>query len=161
MNQPSMPDLPPYTYVPGVTPHPISDLAGHMRQDSDLPADWTREQYLKWGLELFNTGYYWESHEVWEHLWIELSRTTPEARAVQGMIKLAACGVKCLEGNSNGARRHAARSVELLTSACESPLFAELSLTRAHAAATAASQSPPLLPTKSTGTPTILAGFVL
>lgn len=122
---------------------------------------WTYKQFLNWGVELFNAGCYWESHEVWEHLWIDLGRTTAEARTVQGLIKLAACGVKCLEGNTNGARRHAERSAELLGTACESPLIGEVRLSHARTAAAMASKSPPLLPVHSNGTPVSLVGFTL
>lgn len=156
-----MTKLPPYTYVPGVTPHPISDPAGHMFQDSEVLDSWTQKQVLAWGVQLFNAGYYWESHEVWEHLWIDLGRTTADARTVQGLIKLAACGVKCLEGNANGAQRHAGRSAELLATDSESPLLTEISITRARATAATAVQSPPLLPAVSDGVPVSLAGFLL
>ncbi|MEZ6144776.1 MAG: hypothetical protein R3B91_04935 [Planctomycetaceae bacterium] len=63
---PSMP-LPPYTYVPGRTPHPIRDPAGHMygkhEQSAELDIEnWQRcDQYL-FGIDLFNHGYYWEAH---------------------------------------------------------------------------------------------------
>lgn len=161
MNRSTMADLPPYTYVPGATPHPVSDPAGHMFQDSAVPDGWTQEQFLAWGVRLFNAGYYWESHEVWEHLWIDLGRTTPDARTVQGLIKLAACGVKCLEGNANGAQRHAGRSVELLATDCDSPLFAAMSLAHARAAAATALHTPPLLSKVSDGVPISLAGMLL
>ena len=100
------PDLPPYTYVPGFAAHPISHPDGHMR-DFELPTDWSQSQFLQWGQRLFNNGYYWEAHEVWEHVWLELGRTTDDALIVKGLIKLAASGVKCREGNATGATRHA------------------------------------------------------
>lgn len=104
--------LPEYTYVPGVTPHPISHPQGHWRQRPELTSE--VEGLLEWGLRLFNHGYYWEAHEIWEAAWVRLGRTGLDADFVKGFIKLAACGVKCLEGNQAGARRHARRVGELL-----------------------------------------------
>jgi hypothetical protein len=67
-----------------------------------------------YALELFNGGYSWEAHEVWEHFWNHLGRTTPEARIVQGLIHLAAACVKILEGIPEGVTRHTMRARELL-----------------------------------------------
>jgi hypothetical protein len=104
---------------------------------------------------------YWESHEAWEHLWIELGRTTTEARAVQGLIKLAACGVKCLEGNATGAGRHAGRAVELLANECDAELFGNSTLRHAREIASTALQSPSVLKATSDGAPIVLTGFQL
>jgi predicted metal-dependent hydrolase len=65
-------------------------------------------------IDLFNTGYYWEAHEAWEGFWHVFGRTTPEARLVQGLIRLAAACVKIREGTPEGVRRHALRARELL-----------------------------------------------
>ncbi|MCA8997366.1 MAG: DUF309 domain-containing protein, partial [Planctomycetaceae bacterium] len=57
----------------------------------------------------------WEAHEAWEHVWIALGRFGDAADHIKGLIKLAAAGVKCLEGNTRGATRHANRALELLS----------------------------------------------
>jgi len=119
-----LPDVPfpPYTYVPGQTPHPVSDPAGHMYGDETEPAelqvdDWPRcHAYLR-GIDLFNHGYYWESHEVWESLWHAAGRQGPIADFLKGLIKLAAAGVKTREGSENGRSRHSQRAAELFRSA--------------------------------------------
>jgi hypothetical protein len=114
--------FPPYTYVPGQTPHPVSDPAGHMHGEAPQPAellvdDWPRcHAYLR-GIDLFNHGYYWEAHEVWESLWHAAGRTGPVADFLKGLIKLAAAGVKTLEGSPTGSARHARRAAELFRSA--------------------------------------------
>lgn len=111
-------DFPPYTYVPGHTPHPVSDPAGHLfgkepEQAELIVDDWPRcRTYLR-GIDLFNHGYYWEAHEVWESLWHAAGRTGPVADFLKGLIKLAAAGVKSLEGSGAGRTRHAARAAEL------------------------------------------------
>ncbi|MGE0377664.1 MAG: DUF309 domain-containing protein [Planctomycetaceae bacterium] len=111
--------FPPYTYVPGRAPHPVSDPAGHMYGEHAEPAellvdDWPScRAYLR-GIDLFNHGYYWEAHEVWESLWHAAGRTGPTADFLKGLIKLSAAGVKTLEGSPTGRARHARRAAELL-----------------------------------------------
>lgn len=110
--------FPPYTYVPGRTPHPVSDPAGHMFGHSPEPAellvdDWQRCTVYLHGIDLFNHGYYWEAHEVWESLWHAAGRKGPIADFLKGLIKLAAAGVKALEGSAAGRDRHARRAAEL------------------------------------------------
>ncbi len=125
-----LPDVPfpPYTYVPGHTPHPVSDPAGHMYGEVPQPAelnvdDW--RSYCDWlrGIDLFNHGYYWEAHEVWEGLWHAAGREGPVADFLKGLIKLAAAGVKTREDSQVGRERHARRAAELFRQA-ESALAA-------------------------------------
>jgi hypothetical protein len=111
--------LPPYTHVPGVTPHPISDARGHsfgVRLACPAPPDPERwrecRPYLR-GLDLFNHGYFWEAHEVWESVWHACGRSGTLADFVKGLIKLAAAGVKHLEGKPRGVASHADRAAEL------------------------------------------------
>lgn len=104
--------LPPYTYVPGITPHPVSAPGGHSRPGRANAGEPVSP--IARGLVLFNSGYYWEAHEAWEQAWIGAGRHGPVADSLKGLIKLAAAGVKCLEGNRSGAVRHAARVLELL-----------------------------------------------
>lgn len=116
--------LPPYTYTPGVTPHPIRDPAGHShgRLPHDIVVDAARvEQSAEFqrGIELFQHGYYWEAHEEWEAVWHALGRKGTASDFVKGLIKLAAAGVKAREGNADGVRRHVRRAVELLRHACD------------------------------------------
>ncbi len=108
--------LPPYTYVPGQTPHPVTDPRGHSYGLKPTPAaafdpaKWrTCRDYLQ-GIDLFNHGYYWEAHETWEGLWVAIGRRGPLADFLKGLIKLAASGVKCREGNAQGLQRHLARA---------------------------------------------------
>ena len=108
--------LPPYAYVPGHDlPHPVTDPRGHSyaaRARAAAPA--SPPQWLH-ALDLFNAGYAWEAHEVWEGFWHALGRTTREARFVQGLIHLAAAAVKIREGKPAGVSRHTRRARELLS----------------------------------------------
>lgn len=126
-------ELPPYTYVPGRAPHPVNDPAGHAhgirRGTADDGAELKGEvgtarnggpgrlREFLWGIDLFNRGYYWEAHEAWESVWNAAGRRGPIAGFVQGLIKLAAAGVKVREGRPAGVRRHTARAKELITTA--------------------------------------------
>lgn len=132
--------LPPYAYIPGHgLPHPVNDPSGHLYAQNDqvherpipfdvlanVPADpVSRRRAIapllaadsRWlyAIDLFNGGWYWESHEAWESFWNALGRTTPEALFVQGLIHLAAACVKVREGKPNGVARHTRRARELV-----------------------------------------------
>lgn len=114
MHSPDDLPFPSYAYVPGRHPHPASDPRGH-----SFAADRAPSRDFRYGLELFNRGYYWEAHEVWESLWIAAGKRGPLATLLKGLIKLAAAGVKAREGNSRGVERHARRAAELLGLAAE------------------------------------------
>jgi hypothetical protein len=110
--------LPPYSYVPGQSPHPFSDPAGHsfgIVQKKPAPLDaaaWTQSHEYLTGIDLFNHGYYWEAHEVWEGLWHATGRTGITASFLKGLIKLAAAGVKRRERRA-GSSSHARRAREI------------------------------------------------
>ncbi|MCH7686501.1 MAG: DUF309 domain-containing protein [Planctomycetes bacterium] len=111
--------LPPYSYVPGRFPHPVSDPQGHSFGADPLPAEllepnrWQTCRAYLYGVDLFNHGYYWEAHEAWEGLWHACGRTGPTGWFLKGLIKLAAAGVKAREENTRGMQRHARRAAEL------------------------------------------------
>ncbi len=124
-----MPDFQPprYAYVPGQHPHPVRDPAGHAYGQIEPPlAAVTPEELngspvFREAVELFNRGYYWEAHEVWEWLWHAAGRQGFLADFLKALIKLAAAGVKAREGNAEGVARHAARAAELLQAAAAGP----------------------------------------
>ena len=115
--------MPPYSYVPGHAPHPVSDPAGHMHgQPREAvpplnPAAWRESAAYLYGVDLFNHGYYWEAHEAWESLWHAAGRKGAVAVFMKALIKLAAASVKAREGNPAGASRHARRALELAAEA--------------------------------------------
>jgi len=112
--------LPPYSYVPGLAPHPATDPRGHSFGQHEPPTEPLDETsyasnatYL-YAIDLFNHGYYWEAHEAWEALWHAAGRSGTTASFLKGLIKLAAAGVKAREGRASGVRQHAKRAAELL-----------------------------------------------
>jgi hypothetical protein len=111
--------LPPYTFVPGRHPHPTSDPGGHsygLEPAAVEPIDpdgWRQSRTYLYGIDLFNAGYFWESHVQFESLWLAAGRRGSVAEFLKGLIKLAAAGVKHLEGRADGVQSHAGRAAEL------------------------------------------------
>jgi hypothetical protein len=133
--------LPPYTYVPGRTPHPISDPAGHSygktAEAAAAPVDdsnWSQSTPYLHAVDLFNRGYYWEAHEAWESLWHACGRRGPIADLLKGLIKLAAAGVKVREGRPSGVESHARRAAELFRAAVAEATTIRLGLSPARLA---------------------------
>jgi len=128
--------FPPYSYVTGKFPHPIRDPQGHLyghpqRAVARLdPAEWRQCESYRFGIDLFNHGFYWEAHEAWEGVWHAVQRTGDVADFLKGLIKLAAAGVKAREGRAEGVRRHATRARELFLAVSDGnpDAFAGLSL---------------------------------
>jgi len=115
--------LPAYSYVSGLSPHPVSDPRGHSYRAAhskveplDESSYTTNANYL-YAIDLFNHGYYWEAHEEWERLWHAAGRNGSTADFLKGLIKLAAAGVKLREGRAAGVVQHARRASELIANA--------------------------------------------
>jgi uncharacterized protein len=114
--------FPPYAYVPGETPHPIRDRGGHSYgaefqiPEPPNPEDWRACREYLYGIDLFNHGYYWEAHEVWEGLWVACGRRGPTATYLQALISLAAAGLKARSQSARGMRANAGKAVRLLES---------------------------------------------
>ncbi len=123
--------LPPYSYVPGRFPHPISDPVGHLfGKPLELPAapdpnSWRESRAYLYGVDLFNFGYYWEAHEVWEGLWRACGRSGPAADFFRGLIKLAAAGVKVRQGVPAGVASHAARAAAVFRNFAHADFFGQ------------------------------------
>jgi hypothetical protein len=111
--------LPPYAFVPGQAPHPFSDPAGHSygHEEPSPPAldpqRWPESRAYLYGLDLFNAGFFWESHVYLEALWKAAGKKGPTADFLKGLIKLAAAGVKAREGRPAGVKTHAGRAAAL------------------------------------------------
>jgi uncharacterized protein len=111
--------FPSYAFVPGRFPHPASNPAGHSFgieppvPPKPEPERWQESRPYLHGIDLFNGGYYWESHVAWESLWLACGRKGVAADFLKGLIKFAAAGVKFLEGKPEGVRSHSGRAAEL------------------------------------------------
>jgi hypothetical protein len=118
--------FPGYAYIPGRCPHPTSDPAGHSYgiepavPEKVEPEKWRACRPYLYGIDLFNAGFYWESHVAWESLWMACGRRGVVADFLKGLIKLAAAGVKALEENPAGVKSHSGRAAELFRRVSES-----------------------------------------
>lgn len=65
------------------------------------------------GLLLFNTGKYYEAHEVWEDLW-RLTREPSQRASCQGLIQAAVALHHLSRGNETGARSQLQKSIRNL-----------------------------------------------
>lgn len=105
--------FPSYAFVPGQSPHPTHNPEGHSYNhipeeiEAPDPARWADNEHYLFGIDLFNHGYYWEAHEIWEDLWNADGRIGLTADFLKGLIKLAAAGVKIRENVPHGVRIHA------------------------------------------------------
>ena len=114
--------LPPYSYVSRKFLHPTRDMAGHSYGREEPKAslsheeEWCECEAYLWGIDLFNSGYYWEAHEAWEAVWHATGRSGTMADFCKALIKFAAAGVKAREGRTEGVKQHAQRARQLLES---------------------------------------------
>ncbi|MFZ4713166.1 MAG: DUF309 domain-containing protein [Bacteriovoracaceae bacterium] len=111
-------DLPSYRFVPGVNPHP-KKTGGHMEHEEEPMAEKVdllmpqKNESLRYALDLFNHGYFWESHVYFEALWNAHGRIDDVAIFSQAMIKLGAAGVKLAINQDEAATGHLERAQEL------------------------------------------------
>lgn len=108
--------LPAYAFVPGGgDPHPLHPGGhSHGRREPATAldaADWAACEGYLFGLDLFDAGFYWEAHEVWEGPW-RLARGETAA-FLKALIQLAVAGVKHRQGLPDRVRAHARRASEL------------------------------------------------
>lgn len=108
--------FPSYRFVPGKTPHPRRHLSGHSygRLEPELealrPDTWSESKAYRYGVDLYNFAYWWESHEVFEAFWHAAGPKTEQGRFFQGLIQLAAGNLKRCMGNERAARNLFQRS---------------------------------------------------
>ncbi|WP_312037309.1 DUF309 domain-containing protein [Mesorhizobium caraganae] len=91
-------NFPSYAYLPGKHPHPVRDPLGHSYQSDPVTVVAVEEALsshaFRWGIDLFNHGYYWEAHEAWEPLWHAAKQSAQHRQFFKGLILLAAAGVR-------------------------------------------------------------------
>ncbi|HJR52786.1 MAG TPA: DUF309 domain-containing protein [Gemmatimonadota bacterium] len=79
--------------------------------------DWRQLEEWLWAVDLFNEGYWWESHEALEALWHAAGKTTAPARYVQSLVHLSAACLNRRRGHLAASARQAARAVRGLRAA--------------------------------------------
>lgn len=103
--------LPLAAHIPG-GPFPRPADTAHPTEDASILRDghWRESASYLRGFALFNDGFYWEAHEIWELLWNQQGRVGPIADLLRGLIKLAAAGVKVRQKQRHGVVTHGARA---------------------------------------------------
>ncbi len=108
--------FPAYPFLPGRTPHPRRHPLGHSFGEPEPrtlpfePEQWASSEAYLYGVDLYNCGYWWESHEIFEGLWHACGRTSPAGNFFQALIQFAAANLKRALDNEVAARnltRHA------------------------------------------------------
>ena len=103
--------FPPYAYLPGSTPHPTRDPAGHSFDSAEQLAAhheserWRENEDYLFGVDLYNHGYLWEAHEAWEGIWQRAKHDALQAEHLQGLIQCAAAALKVAMDQPRGLVR--------------------------------------------------------
>ena len=104
--------FPPYRFVPGKAPHPFAHEGGwgHGTERPTppfVPRDrWQENAAYLFGVDLFNRGWWWEAHEVWEELWhVVEGKDDVQHLTLKGLIQIAACALNRERGSDKGAER--------------------------------------------------------
>ena len=70
-------------------------------------------KHFRYALDLFNHGYFWESHVYFEAIWNAHGRKGTTAEFMKGMIKLGAAAIKFKLDQTVSGEGHLARGMEL------------------------------------------------
>lgn len=100
--------LPRQAHFPGVTPGPEHQLLAPIVAQADhVTTSATAHSNVAWryGLRLYNGGFYWEAHEVLERVWMNAQQNSREQQLVQGVIHLANAGLKQALGRDRAVQR--------------------------------------------------------
>lgn len=115
--------FPRYRYVPGMSPHPRRDPAGHSFGLPELPPPpvvperWRECETYLYGIDLYNFAYWWECHESLESLWHVVGHETIQGQFLQGIIQVSAANLQRFRGSADAARWLALRGIERLSRA--------------------------------------------
>jgi predicted metal-dependent hydrolase len=103
--------FPAYAYVPGRHPHPRRDPEGHSYGRPEptpaacTAAHWPTSEEFLYAVDLYNFGYWWECHEVFEGLWKAVGPKTELGSFFQALVDLAAGNLKYRMENSASASK--------------------------------------------------------
>lgn len=101
-------ELPATPYIPGITPRPSEDYFDVLKRglDGDCSiGQLAGSAAFLGGREAFRQGYYWEAHELWEAVWMQLPPASAERHLLKGLIQLANAGLKRVMGRDAAVTR--------------------------------------------------------
>ena len=94
----------------------MRSVDGHMYGQAEPVAD---SAHLLWSIDLFNEGFYWETHEAFELLWKDLHNDNPYKWLLQAIILSAAATLKTEMGLEAPANRLHKKAVQKITAVME------------------------------------------
>ena len=109
-------------YIPGKNTKPESHMAFYHLLSTDLSTnakEAQRHPSFLFAVQLFNQGYYWETHEVLEDLWNKTGRTSDIAQLFQSIIFLAAGNLKRIINNQKSAQKHYESALRKMPKNCD------------------------------------------
>ena len=104
--------LPGFAHIPGQTRAADNRLTALLAEIDKKP-DRLRQR-ADYGCQLFEAGFYWEAHEVWEPVWHAARPNSAAALLVQAAIALANAALKIRMHQPRAARRLLQRVSSLL-----------------------------------------------
>lgn len=91
--------MPPHVYIPGFSARHPAHLFDSIKASArgNIPADQLhRTKAFIAGRYYYDTGFFWESHEVLEAVWVQTKDPSPERDMVLALIQLANARLKVL-----------------------------------------------------------------
>jgi len=85
------------------------------------PAAWQQILPYRYGWALFEAGFHWEAHEVWEAVWLACRPNSRERLLLQGLIQLANARLKQRLGRQQAVERLLPKAAALLAEALAAP----------------------------------------
>lgn len=102
--------LPSYRHIPGMTPHPVSNVHGHSYNKPKENVikisedNWKNNEFYLYAIDLFNFKYFWEAHEALEDLW-KLEPYSIMKIFLQGLIQISAADLQWIRSIYGGAKK--------------------------------------------------------
>lgn len=126
--------LPEYAHRPGQTIHPNKEGGHYFGKKEPEQKPLTQENYVihheyLYGIDLYNHGYFWESHVYWEAAWNGCGRKGQTADFLKALILLAAGRLKLEIGQIPPALGHYEKSKGLFKS-IQSEEFAGINIAK-------------------------------
>ena len=131
----SLRPFPSYRYVPGQTQHPRRYPFGHSYGNPEPtprpfpPNEWQASDDYRYGIDLYNFAYWWESHEIFEAFWHAAGRHSEQGNFFQGLIQLAAANLKRVMGKEAAAQNLTRAGITRLERCATPCMGVEVSLT--------------------------------
>ena len=100
--------LPARAHVPGSGSQPDMAPLERVKQTCPKridPDDWRETIAYRYGWSLFDAGFFWEAHEIWEPVWHACTPNSRERLFLRALIQLANARLKHKMGRQNASAR--------------------------------------------------------